>query len=520
MNTKEIWGAKYIAALPATSFLYANESMKLFPYKDETGNVSVTNFLNSLAKISSSNLTEENKRKVTAKAARIAKESKVDLAESFLDEFNLTGPLFPPYLEKTLVEFNDGTITGFDQECCDYYGAKLVRALHRWSNNGASEDFYDDEGRRIGSFSQGDYEHEAEYEYQDGLVVRTKTRSSNNDESETEYSIRSTDEEELEFSTAEIAALAESGYGGAIKTMRSKKKMSRDQMSAKMRMTSSRLKEIEDGDDADDDELSEIAKGLGISSQKLKRTLDSLSSKEEENGSGIIKIVRRVIEIVKPTIFTQEEIVDFEVKEGKWDEAFRINGFISEETIKKNPDGTINFSVPLFKYGELTGNNNRYTEEFADNLMKHFKRLDKKTSKISYEDIPGLTANDIAVAEMLEGHSLDMMATHRARQGKGNPILERAGRILGGREGKVEGDKTFILLSKTIGGPAGESVAAQILEGMIRGVSLYAWPVKFEENTEGGHDVYDGMLVGADFTNEGGNLIQFKDKSNAAPVLN
>jgi transcriptional regulator with XRE-family HTH domain len=303
--------------------------------------------------------------------------------------------------------------------------------------------------------------------------------------------------------------------------MRSKKKVSRDQMATKMRMTSSRLKEIEDGDDADDEELDEIAKGLGISKQKLKRTLDSLSGKEEEHSSnGKIKIIRRVIEIKRPTIFTQEEIVDFEVKEGKWDEAYRINGFISEETIKKNPDGTLNFSVQLFKYGELTSNNNRYTEEFANNLIKHFKRLDKKTSKISYEDIPGLTANDIAVAEMLEGHSLDMMATHRARQGKGNPILERAGRILGGREGKIESDKTFILLAKTIGGPAGESVTAQISEGMIRGVSLYAWPVKFEENSEGGHDVFDGMLVGADFTNEGGNLIQFKDKANAAPVLN
>jgi hypothetical protein len=199
---EEIWGAKYIKTLPATSFLHVDESGRSFPYRDESGKINNKNFLNSLAKLNTSNLSEEIKRKTIAKASRIAKESQVDLSESFLDEYNLIGPLFPPYLEKTLLEFNDGSLlNGADAECCDYYGEKLARVLNRWSTNGASEYFYDDDGHMIGSTSQGDNEHENEYEYQNGMVVRSRTRSSYNDDSETEYSMSSGNEEEFEFNT-------------------------------------------------------------------------------------------------------------------------------------------------------------------------------------------------------------------------------------------------------------------------------------------------------------------------------
>lgn len=92
--------------------------------------------------------------------------------------------------------------------------------------------------------------------------------------------------------------------------------------------------------------------------------------------------------------------------------------------------------------------------------------------------------------------------------------------MLGGRREKIEGSMCFVLEGKTIKCPTGDQISGLMREGVMRGVSLFSYPFKFEENKEGAHDVSNMLLVGTDFTNEGGNLRHFKDKSLAAPATN
>lgn len=527
-----VWTTAYIDSLDDSAFAYIDKSKvtgkdeegksvprssRHLPIKNKSEEIDLPHLRTALAKVNQIKASAETKRGISSKLRFIAKDAGIDVSEEFLDDVELLGPLFPPYLEQTLMEFNEGMFgESFDAECYDYMGPKLARAMNRYSSSGFSERTYDDEGNIVSSTSDDTHQNEEEWEYQDGTVTKHFGVSKHSHDHEYERgTIGDDDGDDGGMDEAD-------SFGKKLKSLRSKKKMSRYMMASKMKMTMSRLKEIEDGDEPDDDEMSEIAGALGMTVKNLRR-LSSADAAAEE-GNGMIAIVRNTIHIIRPKTFFREEMVDFEVRPGVWESIPRFGGFINEESIKQNGDGTVNFSVALFKYGKLTSNNNRYMEEFGTNLIKHLKRLDKKTSRINYkqEEIPGLTANDIAVLKVFDGQSLDMMATHRSRQGKGNPILERAGRILGAREDKLEGDKTLVILAKTINGSAGESVTAQILEGMINGVSLYAWPFEkaYEENDEGGHNVYNGLLVGADFTNEGGNLVQFRDKEFAAPMMN
>lgn len=541
------WTRKYINDLGDGNFLYIEpggekdsegktkpRSLRHFPYKDANSKVDLPHLRNALARIPQSKLSDDVKKRIAAKARRIAKDAGIDVSESFLDDYELVGPLFQPYLESTLTEFNEGILFDgeYEAEEYDFFGRKLARVMNSWTNSGNSESEYDENGNMVSYSSSNEDESEREWEYHDGLVVRTKTSGDSNYRSVSEYlraDISETSEDDL------LNGLAEEKDGGsAIKSMRMKKKMSRDMMSTKMSMSAARLREIEDGDDYDEDELGEIAKGLGISSQKLKRVMSAFDSKDESNGR--VKIIDRKIKIVRPP-FTIEKLENFKTEfyptipkhvamECGYDKCHELSGSFILESIQEEKDGSLRFSVPLFKENELTHNNNRYTTECSENLLRHLGKLNKRNSTLessfleALKESVGESSNAAYVIESMKQQPLLMLASHEARQGKGNFLKDVAGRVLGGRREKIEGDMCFVLEGKTIRCPTGDQISGLMREGVMRGVSLFSYPFKFEDNKEGAHDVSNMLLVGADFTNEGGNLRHFKDKALAAPQLN
>lgn len=534
-QTKQAGKAARVSELDDSSFLYVVPSgdgkSRHFPYKDEAGKVSKERLLQSLARIPHSNFSAEVKKQITGRARRIAQENSINLAESFLDDYELVGPLFPPYLDVTLSEFNDGALNGFVAEDMDFYGRKLARVMNSWTNTGARVSEYDQDGRPIYYSSSSENESEDEYAYHDGLVVRSKTTNDSNYNTVTEYSIGDSDSIEEAFDLSEAQSC-----GGVLKSMRMKKKMSRETMAARIGLTAARLREIEDGDDYDDDELGEIAKGLGVSKQKLSRVLEAFASKDESNGNGVIKIVSNKIRIVSPP-FTVEKMEEFKaerfstipksvVSECGYTMCHELAGQFMAESIQEEKDGSLKFSVPLFKENELTYNNNRYTTECSENLVRHLGRLNKKNSTLETAFLEALkesvdeSSNAAIVIESMKQQPLLMLVSHEARQGKENFLMNVAGRVLGGRREKIEGDMCFVLEGKTVRCPTGDQIAGLMREGVMRGVSLFSYPFKYKKNSEGSHDVNNMLLVGADFTNEGGNLRHFQDKALAAPTLN
>lgn len=460
-----------------------------------------------------------------------------NLYADYLDPVKKRFPIFGNHVVETVLAFNAGAPQklGYTAEeiCC--MGKQLARVVNQSVYGYYSDRQYDENGNVTGEKSAHTSVNQDRYEYQDGQIVVVTSKGAGGNETAWEYDAKA------EIETAETATgdpveiLLEAKHtGDMIKAMRTRKKMSRADMAADMKMTKSRLAEIEDGDTPDDSEMDDIAGALGVTSGRFRRMValmaqvDNEADAAEEKldfGAGeiyevvsevydIVEIAEQVVEGAKNdrAIFTQESFATREFR-GESESCHKIYGRFIGEEIKKNADGTITFKVPLFKEGELTSNGNRYL--CGAKLEKHFSRINQKNSKIETVGEAKKSPIDIDVANYLDGRSLDMLATHRGRLGEGNPLLERAGRIIGGEVGLLEDDKTFFLIGKTIKGFAGESIAAQILEGMIRGVSLFGIPTKFEENGDGGHDVFDMEIVGADFTDDGGNLIQFKDKANA-----
>lgn len=545
-----VWSTAFVNNLPDSAFLHIKDggekdsdgktkprSLRMFPYKDNSGKVDLAHLRNALARIPQSSLDDATKKRVIAKARRIAKDAGVDVSESFLDDYELVGPLFHPYLETTLHEFNEGTLFNGEYESEDYdmFGRKLARAMNSWNSTGSSTSTYDENGNQTSYTSSNEDEGEREWEYHDGLVVRTKTSGDSSYTSTSEYSqARIGEDSDGEM----IAVISEANdKGSAVKAMRMKKKMSRDQMSTKMDMSAARLKEIEEGDDISDDEMNQIAKGLGMSPQKMKRIMDTMMGDgESTNSNGLVRIVDRKIRIISPP-FTVEKFETFKAEfyptvpkyvyaECGYDRCHELVGTFIQESIQEEKDGSLRFSVPLFKENELTYNNNRYTTECSENMLKHLAKLNKRNSTLETSFLDALkgsveeSSNAAYVIESMKQQPLLMLASHDARQGKGNFLKDVAGRVLGGRREKIEGSMCFVLEGKTIKCPTGDQISGLMREGVMRGVSLFSYPFKFEENKEGAHDVSNMLLVGTDFTNEGGNLRHFKDKSLAAPATN
>lgn len=465
------------------------------------------------------------------------KNAEQNLYAEYLDPVKQRFPIFGNRVFETLLAFNAGAPKklGYTAEeiCC--MGKQLARVINQSVYGYYSDRQYDDKGNVTGEKTASNNASEDRYEYADGQVVVIRSTGAGGNTTEWEYDAQADDIAESASENPIGVLLEAKNTGDMIKAMRTRKKMSRADMASDMKMTKARLAEIEDGDKPDDEEINDIANALGVTPKRFRRMVELLaqvdteaSATEERAASDeaaevyevvsevydIVEIAAEVVESAKneQRIFTQESFATREFR-GQVENCHKIYGYFISEEVKKNNDGTVTFKVPLFKEGELTSNGNRYF--CSKNLETHFSRINKKNSKIEAGGEAKKTPVDIDVANYLEGRSLDMLATHRGRLGEGNPLLERAGRIIGGEVGLLEGDKTFFLIGKTIKGFAGESIAAQITEGMIRGVSLFGLPTKFEENPEGGHDVYDMQIVGADFTDDGGNLIQFKDKANA-----
>ena len=468
--------------------------------------------------------------------AQPMKTEEQNLYANYLDPVKKRFPIFGNHVVETVLAFNAGAPQklGYTAEETEFMGRRLARVVNQSLYGYYSDRQYDEKGNITGEKTASSNASQDRYEYQDGQIVVVTSKGAGGNETAWDYDAKA-EKEAAETNDADpMTTLLEAKYtGDMIKAMRTRKKMSRADMASDMKMTKARLAEIEDGDEPDEDEMTDIAGALGVTPKRFSRMVALLKQVDDEKSVGeeqasaagevyevvsevydIVEIAEQVVESAKnnQAIFTQESFATREFR-GESESCHKIYGRFIGEEIKKNADGTITFKVPLFKEGELTSNGNRYL--CGAKLEKHFSRINQKNSKIETVGEAKKSPIDIDVANYLDGRSLDMLATHRGRLGEGNPLLERAGRIIGGEVGLLEGDKTFFLIGKTIKGFAGESIAAQILEGMIRGVSLFGIPTKFEENPDGGHDVFDMEIVGADFTDDGGNLIQFKDKANA-----
>lgn len=151
---------------------------------------------------------------------------------------------------------------------------------------------------------------------------------------------------------------------------------------------------------------------------------------------------------------------------------------------EKDPARTdfIRARVPMIKFGAYTDNGNRYFEECWDALGVQIKELRE--------------SNTIR-------RVLDMYPTHKPALDPKDPnyFMLRAAKITGvSRESDVG-----LIHFETLRTEAGRTMAVQVQEGMVDGVSLRAYPRPgyFTPNGKGGHDVRQLALMGCDFTDVG-----------------
>ncbi|HQG46173.1 MAG TPA: hypothetical protein PLG50_11000, partial [bacterium] len=156
---------------------------------------------------------------------------------------------------------------------------------------------------------------------------------------------------------------------------------------------------------------------------------------------------------------------------------------------EKDPAKTdvIKARVPMIKFGALTANNNRYLEECWDALAQEIITLNESNKK---------------------RRVLDMYPTHKPALDPKDPdyFMLRAAKITGASK---DGDVGFIHF-ETLRTEAGRTMAVQVQEGMVDGVSLRAYPRPgfFQHNQEGGVDVRQLMFMGSDFTDVGAMPIE------------
>jgi len=183
-----------------------------------------------------------------------------------------------------------------------------------------------------------------------------------------------------------------------------------------------------------------------------------------------------------PAEFLIEETVT-EAAETETGVILSLSGpILLEERGKSSPEGTIRAKVPMIKFGAFTDNGNRYFEECWDALSEEIKTLNEERPK---------------------RRVLDMYPTHRPALDPKDPdyFMLRAAKIIGAsREGDI-GSIHF----ETLRTEAGRTMAVQVQEGMVDGVSLRAYPRPgfFVPNEKGGHDVRQLALMGCDFTDVG-----------------
>jgi len=161
---------------------------------------------------------------------------------------------------------------------------------------------------------------------------------------------------------------------------------------------------------------------------------------------------------------------------------FNLAGPILLEEKDPSKTDSIKARVPMIKFGALTDNKNRYLEECWDALAQEITTLNESNAK---------------------RRVLDMYPTHKPALDPKDPdyFMLRAAKITGASK---DGDVGFIHF-ETLRTEAGRTMAVQIQEGMVDGVSLRAYPRPgfFQHNQEGGVDVRQLMFMGSDFTDVG-----------------
>jgi HK97 family phage prohead protease len=121
---KAVWTTAYINDLPDSAFLYIESggskdsegkttprSLRHFPYKDANGSVDLPHLRNALARIPQSNLPQNVKDRLTARAQRILDNSKsVDVTDKETVESRSVDPL-RKQAENTALEFASGGLS-------------------------------------------------------------------------------------------------------------------------------------------------------------------------------------------------------------------------------------------------------------------------------------------------------------------------------------------------------------------------------------------------------------------------
>lgn len=539
-----VWTAKFINDLPNSSFLYiepggANDSegktkprsLRHFPYKDASGKIDLPHLRNALARIPQSSLSADVKKRVAAKARRLAKTAGINVSEEFLDTVNLKWSLNYPAIFETLIAFNDGTLMeDYPYGLMGMYGKKLARKLTQYSYNSTENCEYDDEGNPTSESNSSENETVSRYQYHDGQIVTVKSTRSSDGDTEWGYSDAG-DEDEAEMTFGEDLDTEEDYAGSKIKALRQRKKMSRNGMASMMSMSAARLTEIEDGDEMDEEEMGEIAGALGMSKKRFKRFIavqpeGTQTSGREENEHEEIEIEFSEDDSIEIETTEQEEAesaeenTEIELSEearsepqklfesigtyeidGRKIKSHRLSGNIVLEEIRS--DGTARFKVPLINIGETTANGNRYSRKCADGLVDDINKLHESQRDKPFSERSCL---DIRIApkvmEDLMEESFDMMPTHgpRISAAYGNPLTSKAGKIVGGF---IDGNITWVV-GETKRTQAGKDIAVLIEDGDVKGVSLVGIPKVYESNGQGpekkGMDVDRLQFLGADFT--------------------
>lgn len=213
-------------------------------------------------------------------------------------------------------------------------------------------------------------------------------------------------------------------------------------------------------------------------------------TEEEIQGEEIIKLNEEIIlgELSEVEIkeVIKEEKQSFDVEKFVMEEmvttetgSFELHGEIVLEEKAVN-NGTVKGKMPMVKFNEYTGNNNRYTEECWDWLATDVNRLTESTKSKAI---------------------LDMYPTHRPSLDAKDPdyFLKRCGVITSVSKEENIGYVHFETL-KTGAGPV---IAEQLQRNMINGCSLRAVRKEVKPNNRGGIDHYRMRLLGCDFTDVG-----------------
>lgn len=414
--TEAKWTRKYINDLPDSAFLYIEpggkkddqgkttpRSLRHFPYKNHKGEVDLPHLRNALARIPQSNLPDSIKRRVIAKARRIAKRFGINVSD------------------------NESATNGFLDDKTALELIKLPEEVRR---------------------------------------------------------------------------------GNLLKLLRRSCRLSLVEASKNSGLSVARIIAIESGDYPSDKEIASLAFAYHYSIHEL----DSLLSAFEcSYGKPIIRVESSDGFVAVMASDDQEEsfgaIETFEEKvvDDILTECVRLHGslMISEE----RSDGTLRFTVPLIKPDRPTANGNVYTRECCQRIIQDLDALKKKHLKTE-ESVNKRTTLDIQALP-------DMLPTHAPRWGMGNPLLLKAGLVTGAFFKTLEDEETLFISGETLPTSAGRDISVLITRGLVLGVSLVGRPIDYEENEYGGKTVSRIHLVGADFTNEGANLIQFKSVKNA-----